>query len=270
VAALKNDPFDAFESLLVAGPLVVGEEGIEERIAEEAGEEGEWLAAVEAVEVRTDAGVIRLPCARFVDVRVADEILECKAEELKVGMYLIVDRRAGRLGLLEAIADRLKRQRPDLLTANLLISDLRTAVQEAFARSRMTRMQLFEKLRSLGFEKTYVAARGYVDSHGPLAPRDLDDLKRLNQALGLGLADRRVLEVFSALRRWRTFRRAVGKALVAASRGSMLASDSARIDRDTGLSTADLRELVLEVRVIGVTPCAAPVPVAETGRLENS
>src|SRR2546427_8857545 len=84
-----------------------------------------------------------------------------------------------RIGLLEAVSDRLKKERPDLLAANLLIGELRRSVQRGFRASGITAMRLFERLRALGFEKTYYAARGYVDEDGPLAPRDFVDLQRL-------------------------------------------------------------------------------------------
>jgi hypothetical protein len=263
-----RDPFEAFEVLLHCGPVIEGDEGVEESMAEEA-EDGTWKGAVEAVEVVTNAGVIKLPRDRMVDVRKGDRILECRAGSLEPGLLLLVDRRAGRLGLLEAIANRLKRQRPDLLTSSLLISDLRATVNEAFEKSGMTRVELFEKLCSFGFEKTYFAARSYVDEEGPLAPRDLDDLKRLNQALVLGFSDQRVNEIFSGGSRWRTFRRALGKALVAAAHGLAAPTTATRVDQDTGLSVADLRELVLEAEVIEVRTCPALVPVTEIGRLEG-
>ncbi len=264
-----RDPFAAFEPFFVSVPLFVGEEGPEESVAEQVGEPGSWQGAVEAVEVATDIGVIVLPRARFVDVRVDKDIREYRAEDLKPGMYILVDRRGGRLGLLEAVADRLKHQRPDLLAANLIISDLRTAVQDAFAKSRMTRLQLFQKLRSLGFEKTYASARSYVDPQGPLAPRDFPDLERLNRALELGLPNHRLKESFAGVMRWRTFRRAIGKALVAASHDSAAPGHFPHVDPDTGLSSADLRELVLEAKVLQVTDCPNLVPIGETGRFKD-
>jgi hypothetical protein len=133
----------------------------------------------------------------------------------------------------------------------------------------MTRMDLFERLRSLGFKKTYHAARGYVDEDGPLAPRDLVDLQRLNEALGLDMGDRRLKEVFAGVRRWRTFRRAAGKALIAASRGALGAPEATRVDRETGLSLADLRELVLEAVVLEVRDCPEPVSLGEVGHLRE-
>jgi hypothetical protein len=184
-------------------------------------------------------------------------------------MVLLVDRRGGRIGLLEAVADRLKKERPDLLAANLLISDLQRTVRRGFMTSGMNRIQLFERLRSLGFEKTYHAVRGYVDPEGPLAPRDFVDLQRLNEALRLGMTDLRLREAFAGVRRWRAFKRAAGKALVAASRGALVTPEATRIDRDTGLSIADLRELVLEAKILDVRECTEPVPLAEIGYLRE-
>ncbi|MGH2728270.1 MAG: hypothetical protein ACRDKS_14980, partial [Actinomycetota bacterium] len=192
----RLDPFEAFQPLLASVPLAVGDEGVEDAVGEELAP-GEWRAAVDAVEVVTDAGAIFLPRDRLVDVRAGEEIVECRAAVLRPGMILIVDRRGGRIGLLEAVADRLKKERPDLLAANMLIGDLRRTVRRGFVASGITRTELFERLRSLGFEKTYQAARGYVDEEGPLAPRDFVDLQRLNEALGLGMTEQRLREVYA-------------------------------------------------------------------------
>lgn len=268
-AVPEVDPFEALQPLLASVPLAVGDEGVEDAVGEERAS-GEWRGAVEAVEVVTDAGAFLLSRYRLVDVRADEEIEECRAASLRPGMVLVVDRRGGRIGLLEAVADRLKKERPDLLAANLLIGNLRRTVQRAFGASGMTRMELFERLRSLGFEKTYYAARSYVDEDGPLAPRDFVDLQRLNEALGLSMSQQRLREVFAGVHRWRTFRRAAGKALVAASRGSLVTtSEATRIDRETGLSIADLRDLVLEAEVLDVRECPEPVPLAEIGYLRE-
>jgi len=262
------DPFDAFQPLLSSVPLAVGDEGVEDAVGEELAD-GEWRGAVEAVEVVTDGGAFLLARDRFVDVRADEEIIECRAAALRPGMVLLVDRRGGRIGLLEAVADRLKKERPDLLAANLLIADLQRTVRRGFVASRMTPMELYKRLCSLGFEKTYYAARSYVDDDGPLAPRDLVDLQRLNEALRLGISDQRIREAFAGVRRWRAFRRATGKALVAASRGSIVASEATRVDQETGLSIADLQELVLEAEVLDVRECPKPVPLSEIGYLRE-
>lgn len=267
-AVPEVDPFEALHPLLASVPLAVGDEGVEDAIGEELSGGG-WRGAVYALEVVTRAGTFLLARDRPVDVRKGDEIVECAAAVLRPGMVVLVDRRGGRIGLLEAVADRLKKERPDLLAANLLIVDLRRTVQRAFAESGMTRMALYERLRSLGFEKTYYAARGYVEEAGPLAPRDFVDLQRLNEALGLGMLEQRLREVFAGVRRLRAFRRAAGKALVAASRGSLVASEATRIDRETGLSIADLRELVLEAEVLEIHQCPEPVALAEIGYLRE-
>jgi hypothetical protein len=263
------DPFEEFRSLLSAVPLVIGEEGLEESVAEEL-PGGEWRGAVQAVEVTTDAGVIFLPRDRLVDVRDGDDIVETKAGALRSGSLLLIDRRGGRIGLLEAVADRLKRERPDLLAANLLIGDIRTTIRKAFSASGMSRVELHESLQRLGFEKTYQATRGYVDEGGPLAPRDLVDLQRLNRALQMGLSELRLRETFAGVQRWRAFKRATGRALVAAARGSLLTPEATRVDRETGLSLVDLRELVLEARVLDVRECADVVPLADVGQLHDA
>jgi hypothetical protein len=81
------------------------------------------------------------------------------------------------------------------------------------------------------------------------------------------MTEQRLREVFAGVRRARAFKRAAGKALVAASRASLISSEATRIDRETGLSIADLRELVLEAEVREVREIAAPVPLAEIGYL---
>ena len=259
------DPFEAFEPLLVAVPLF-GDEGPSEMLAAE-GEDGRWLTEVEAVEVATDAGTIRLPMDRGVDVRVGNKLDEVRADRLVPGMFLIINRSAGRVGLLDAVAEQLRTHRPDLYVANLIIRDLRASIRESFLRSGMSKVDLHERLIALGFAKTYQAARGYVGEGGPLAPRDFSDLKRLNTSLSIGYDNRRMTEVFTAVQRERSFRRATGKALAAAARSTVLLPDADLVDADTGLSVADLQDLVLEARILEVRQCEAPVPLSETGVL---
>ena len=259
------DPFEAFEPLLVSTPLF-GDEGPRERLAEE-GEDGRWLVEVEAVEVDTDSGSICLPLNRFVDVRVDNRLEEVRADRLAPGMFLIANRSAGRLGLLDAVAEQLRTHRPDLYAANLVIRDLRASVHESFLRSGMSKTGLYERLVVLGFAKTYQTARGYVELEGPMAPRDFLDLKRLNSVLDLGHEDQRLRQVFGAVQRERAFRRATGKALATAARNTVLQPDADLVNKDTGLSVADLQELVLEAKILQVRRCEYPVPLSETGVL---
>ena len=259
------DPFEAFEPLLVTAPLL-GEEGPSEMLAEE-GEDGRWLTQVDAIEIVTDSGVIRLPVDRVVDVRIQNALDEVRADRLTPGMFLIVNRSAGRVGLLSAVADRLRTHRPDLYVANLIIRDLHASIRERFRRSGMSKINLYDRLVELGFDKTYQAARGYVGEGGPLAPRDFSDLKRLNKILGLGYDDRRLAEVFNAVRRERAFRRATGRALAEAARSTVIVEDTSLVNDDIGLSVADLQELVLEAKVLRVRLCDTPIPLSETGAL---
>lgn len=259
------DPFEAFEPLLVSVPLF-GEEGPSETLAAE-GEDGHWHTEVEAVEVNTDSGIILLPVDRAVDVRAGNRLDEVRADRLVPGMFLLINRSAGRVGLLDAVAEQLRSHRPDLYAANLIIRDLRAAIRESFLRSGMSVVDLYERLVALGFAKTYQAARGYVVDGGPLAPRDLSDLRRLNTSLSIGYDERRITEVFTAVQRERTFRRATGRALAAAARSTVLLPDADLVDADTGLSVADLQELILEAKVLAVRHCEAPVPLSETGLL---
>lgn len=260
------DPFEELRPLLGSVPLRVADEGLEERVAEQT-TDGRWRGAVEAVEVVTDVGAIYLPREGFVDVRDGEEIAERRALALEPGMIVLIGRREGRVGLLEAVTDRLGKERPDLVAARLLSQDFRRDVHYAFRASGMTTAELFEGLKALGFEKSYHAARGYVDEDGPLAPRDFEDLQRLANVLRLGMSERRLREVFAGVNRWRGFRRAAGKALARASRAALMAEDETRVDGETGLSIADLREALLEARVLEVRECANPVPVAEIGYL---
>ena len=260
------DPFEELRPLFESAPLNVADEGVEDVVAEREGD-GEWRGAVEAAEVVTDAGAFYLPRERIVEVREGNDITERRAAALQPGMIVLVGRRGGRVGLLEAVTDRLGKERPDLVAARLLSQDLRRRVHQAFRASGMATAELFERLKALGFEKTYAAARGYVDEDGPLAPRDFEDLRRLANVLRLGMSEQRLREAFRGVRRWRGFRRAAGKALARASRAALMAEDETRVDAKTGLSIADLREAVLEARVLEVRECANPVPVAEIGYL---
>ena len=260
------DPLDAFEGLLTATPLWGDTPEAIDLLAQEA-DDGQWHAAVKVVDIVTDVGSVMMPLDHLVDVRNEDRVEQVRAADLKPGGFLLLGSRSGQVGLFEALADRLEKRRPDLVTARLLIDVLRASVQNAFRKSGMTRVELFERLRLLGFGKSYHAVRGYVDEHGPLAPRDLADLSRLNDALELGFTDRRLNQVFMGVQRQRGFRRAVGRALMASARDSVAAGDAARLDREMGLSLADLRDLVVQARIVAVREHTGLVPVSDTGRV---
>src|SRR5581483_7234775 len=226
------DPFDALEDLLVAEPLFFADEGPRESLASRSGA-GHWSGVAEAVEVITDDGRIRLERARVVDVRDGSE------------------------------------SRADLLAARLLIDDYQTEVRSAFMASGLSLTQLRRRLIALGCQKTFPAVRSWVVGHSIMAPRDFEDLERLNQVLGLGYGDRRLREIFAAVRRRRNFRRAAGRVLAGAARAATTVTED-RIDPDTGLSIADLRDAVVEAVVRAVVLLPDPIPLADLGHLEDA
>lgn len=262
---VELDPFDSLDSLFVGEPLAFGEEGPTEYLAKET-ETGDWTGMVEGVEVLTDKGLIKLERGRFFEVRKGPRIIECRAEDLEPGMFLLLGRRVGRMGLIEALEGRLS-HRPDLLAARLLIDRYKSRVRRRFKELNLTFVELHSRLARLGCTKTAEAVRRWVIPDGTMAPRDLPDLKRLDSALDLGLAERGVLETHAAVERWRNFRRDAGKMLAEAARVSTLIGDYSRVDPGTGLSIADLRDAVVEAAVLSVSPCKNPVPLREIGRL---
>lgn len=265
----EEDPFETLGSLLTSDVLSIGGEGVEEVVARET-EDGDWTAAVRAVEVVTDMGRIRLQAGRPIEVRDGTRITDKTPESLTAGVFLLIGRRHGRLGLLEALEERLRHRRPDLLASRLVIENYRRQVQARFAESGRSVADLHRALSDRGCEKTSQAVKSWVLPDGAMAPRDFADLRLLNTELSIGLSDVYLGEIFAAVQRRRGFRRSAGRALAEAARTSMGATDQSRIDPDTGLSIADLQEAVVEARVLAVSACAEPVPLTELGRLENA
>jgi hypothetical protein len=264
----RGDPFDGFASLFDSVPLRIGAEGLEDKVARET-DDGGWSATVFAVTVETDKGRIRLAVGRPVEIRSGARIVDKTPESLEGGDRLLIGRRHGRLGLLEALEERLRLRRPDLLVGRLLIDSYQKGVRERFVDSGFSIAELRRRLAAVGCDKTTFAIRSWVVSDGTLAPRDEPDLRRLNEVLGLGMSDTRLDEVFAAVQRRRGFRRAAGRILAEAARSSTLATDRSRVDTDTGLSIADLNEAVVEAVVVSVDHEPTETPISETGRLEE-
>jgi hypothetical protein len=262
----EPDPFGALVSLFDLDPLDIGGEGPTSRLAREE-DSGSWTAAVPAVEVVTDRGRLVLERGRPVDVRQGPKIVKRRPETLEPGAILLVGRRQGRVGLLEAVEERL-RDRPDLMAARFLVDDYRRRVRTRFAESGLTVFALHRILAGLGCNKTSAAVRSWVTDN-TMAPQHKDDLERLNEGLELGFSQQQVDELFAGVQRRRGFRRAAGRALAAAALGSTVVVDEDRIDDETGLSIADLREAVVEAVVVAVRPCDHPVPLTLVGRLET-
>lgn len=262
----EPDPFESLASLFDLNPLDIGGEGPTFGLARES-EGGEWTAAAPALAVVTDRGSLLLEIGRPVDVREGPKIVERRPETLEPGAILLVGRRLGRVGLLEALEERLA-DRPDLMAARFLVDHHRRLVRSRFAESGLTVAALHRAVVALGCDKTSGAVRSWV-TDGTMAPQHIDDLKRLNEALELGLTPTRCSELFAGVQRRRGFRRAAGRALAAAARGSTVVADETRIDPETGLSVADLRDAVVEAVVVQVSPCDHPVPLTLLGILEN-
>jgi hypothetical protein len=264
----ESDPFDSFASLFELDPLDFGGEGPADGLARET-DEGAWAAAVPAIEIFTDHGRVLLEAGRAVEVRVGQKIVDRRPEQLQRDDVLLIGRRQGRVGLLEALEERLA-DRPDLLAARLLIDRYHQSVRTRFAESGLSFADLHRKLAALGCDKTIFAARSWVTEGGIMAPRDFSDLQRLNISLEIGMSDRRLTELFAFVQRRRVFRRAAGRALAEAARSATVVDDHFRVDSDTGLSLADLRDAVIEAVVLSVSPCDEPVPLTLLGRLETS
>ncbi len=264
----EPDPFDPFAALFELDPLELGGEGPQSGLARET-ERGEWTAAVPAVEVVTDHGRLLLEADRTVEVRIEQKIVDRLPEQLRSGDVLLVGRRQGRVGLLEALEERLG-DRPDLLAARLLINHYHELVRTRFRESGLNIVDLHRALTRVGCDKTSVAVRSWIGAGGIMAPRDFADLDRLNAVLGLGMSDTRLRELFAVVQRRRVFRRAAGRALAAAARSATVVEDDLRVDPETGLSVADLKDAVVEATVLSVSRCESPVPLTILGRLEGT
>lgn len=262
----EPDPFESLSSLFDLDPLDFGGEGPIRGIARETDHEG-WIAAAPAVAVLTDRGRLLLEVGRPVDVRDGLRIIERRPETLEPGAILLVGRQQGRVGLLEALEERLG-HRPDLLAARYLLDHYRRLVRARWRSSGLTIAALHGVMTDLGCTKTSAAVRSWV-TEGTMAPQHIDDLERLNRALGLGMSVVQVRELFAGVQRRRGFRRAAGRALAAAARDATVVADADTIDSETGLSIADLRDAVVEAVVLEVTSCDDLVPLTLLGTLED-
>lgn len=263
----EPDPFESLSSLFDLDPRELGGEGPARTIARETDDAG-WTATVPAVSVVTDRGRLLLEVGRPVDVREGPKIVERRPEALEPGAILLVGRRQGRVGLLEALEERLG-HRPDLLAARYLLDHYRRLVRARWPEAGLTVAALHRAMVDLGCDKSSQAVRSWV-TEGTMAPQHLDDLERLNNALGLDMSAVQLRELFTGVQRRRGFRRAAGRALAAAARDATVASDGDHVDTETGLSIADLRDAVVEAVVLEVASCDHPVPLTLLGTLDDS
>jgi hypothetical protein len=262
----EPEPFRALSSLFDLDPLDIGGEGPNTGLARQDDQEV-WTAAVPAVAVMTNRGRLLLEVGQPVDVRDGVRIVERYAEALEPGAVVLVGRRQGRVGLIEALEERLG-ERPDLLAARFLLDRYRRLVRSRFTESGSTVAALHRALVDQGCTKDRGAVGNWVAGE-TMAPQQFADLEHLNKALGLGLSPVELREIFAGVQRRRGFRRAAGRLLAAAARESTIVADANRVDPETGLLIADLRDAVVEAVVLEITPCAEPVPLALLRRLED-
>jgi hypothetical protein len=262
----ERDPFESLSSLFDLDPLDIGGEGPARDVARQT-DKGEWSATVSALEVLTDRGRLLLELGAPVDVREGQRIEERRPEQLQPGSVILVGRRQGRVGLLEALQERLG-YRPDLMAARYLLDEYRRLLRTRWAASGLTFAALHRAMIDLGCDRTLHAVRSWV-TEGSLAPQHLEDLEYLNTALELGMTDAHMRELFAGVQRRRGFRRAAGRALSAAARHSTVVAEDERIDAETGITVADLRDAVVEATVTSVRPCEHPVPITLLGTLEE-
>jgi hypothetical protein len=262
----EPDPFESLPSLFDLDPLDLGGEGPTRGLARQT-EQGGWAAAVPAVSVVTDHGNLLLEVGRPVDVRDGPRIIERRPETLVPGAVLLVGRQQGRVGLLEALEERLG-DRPDLLAVRFLLDDYRRRVRTRWSESALTIAGLHRVLVNLGCDKTSQTVRSWV-TDSTMAPQHFDDLERLQKALALDMSPVQLRELFAGVQRRRGFRRAAGRALAAAARDATVVANHDHIDPETGLSIADLRDAVIEAVVVEVRPCNDLVPLSLLGTLED-
>lgn len=261
----EPDPFDPLETLFDLDPFDFGGEGPSGALAHQEGD-GEWSSEEAAVQVTTTLGIVLLESDRLVEVRVDDRIVDKYPGDLAPGDALLVGRRQGRVGLIDALEERLV-GRTDLLAARLLVDDLRSRIRHAIAESGLGIVELHRHLVDLGTARGRDAVRNWI-TEVTMAPQAFEDLERLNTALRLGMTNLRLRELFTAVQHRRVFRRSAGRLLAAAARGATVVEDDSRVDDETGLSIADLRDAVVEASVISVRQCDEPVPISLLGRLE--
>ena len=202
--APEPDPFEELASLFDLQPLDIGGEGPSAVLARE-DDDGDWTASVPTVAVTTNKGKVLLEVGQPVDVRDGIKIVERCPELLEPGSILLVGRRQGRVGLLEALEERLG-DRPDLLAARYVLGDYRRTVRTRFAEGALTVAGLHRALVDLGCDRTTAAVRSWVTAV-TMAPQQFVDLERLNDALDLGLSPVQLRELFAGVQRRRGFRR---------------------------------------------------------------
>jgi hypothetical protein len=264
-----SDPWEVLRDLpwdlmLPTGTLPDSEDSAE--VASEDSEVSTTAGPVSALRVETDRGILFLPLDGVVEALAGGDVREVAVASLRPGARLVVGRQSGRIGLLDAVA----RKTPGLEGLRAIVDHHRRVVHRKFHELGWSVSELHRRLQVSGCNRTRVTVRTWVSSVGPMAPQRLEDLVLLHRVLGTGFSGGPLREVFVALKRYRTLRRLVGRALhKAALRALSPLVRTQKIDPVTGLSVGDLLSAVEVVTVRRVEPCADPVPPARLGYLEE-
>lgn len=269
VRTSPEGPFSPLRRLLLDDRPLIEEDGFEAVAVHD--DAGSWSGVVDAIEVQTGEGVLLLPADGEVDVLDGGELKTCRVEQLRRGMQVVVSRDGARRRLLDALTLTIEEDRSDLRAARMVVELFKKRVQDGFSALRrafgdLAVHEFCRRVRLAGSTKSEAAIRGWVEPDGPLGPRDLEDLRYLCRALSLRTDEDWLRGIHAALTRIRGFRQALGRALSEAARRAVAADDS-RVDPETGLSVADLREAVVVATVVAVGPTRRHVRATEVGRL---
>lgn len=269
VRSSSEDPFSPLRRLLLDDRPLIEEDGFEAVAVHD--DTGRWSGLRDAIEVQTNEGVLLLPADGEVDVLDGGELKTCRVEQLRHGMQVVVSRDDARRRLFDALTHTIEEDRPDLRAARMVVELFKRRIQDGFSALRrafgdLAVQEFCRRVRLAGSTKSDAAIRGWIEPDGPLGPRDLEDLRCLCRALSLPTDEDWLRASHAALVRMRGFRRALGRALSEAARQAVAANDS-RVDPETGLSVADLREAVVVATVVAVGPQRRHVRATEVGRL---
>lgn len=265
----EPDPYSPLGALLGDDRPLISEGDNFEHVALE-NPAGEWAAEVAAIEITTDKGTILLEAGSVVDVMVGNRIKAVPTNLLTPGAYILIGRREGRVGLMDALQETFSKLRPDLAAAYMLMKDYRKRVQAAFGSAAISVFSLHQRLIELGCTKGEQTVKAWVGPFGPMAPMGFSDNQRLCEALSLDIGTRELTEIYSGVVRIRGFRISAGHALSRAAVAAAVSTngaDAARLEAEMGVSIADLRDAVIEAKVLATKKLDHPSPVTALRRL---
>jgi len=265
----EPDPYSPLGALLGDDrPLISESDNFEHIALEKPG--GGWSAEVMAIEIVTDKGTLLLEAEGMVDVIDGNRIKAVATNLLMPGATILIGRREGRVGLMDALQETFTKLRPDLAVAHILMKDYRRRLRLAYTSTGISLSSLYERLRALGCEKDQQTIKSWVGPYGPMAPREFSDNQHLCRVLGLNLSTQELNEIYSGVLRIRGFRISAGHALARAAVAAVASNNiagAARLEAEMGVSIADLKDAVIQAKVIARRNLDYPISVTALGRL---